>query len=223
MPTYSCGREAQCGDVVRRTSVARWDERFSPDGTYAVLSVTKNGYITIRGSADSWDARYFELIRRQGETMNGKYASGEEPQVGDEVQCVDGSGLHQCVTGGRYMVERVGFFAGRIRLAQCHPGYEYPPHYFKLIQRQEQPMPDPKPEPLVKWPESDLWLEDLQQNELFVLVSHPEIPCVKFSGIVSSFARIDGKPPGELTVSGNPKVRRIRFNPANKEPVFEVI
>lgn len=98
-------------------------------------------------------------------------------------------------------------------------GYWCPGNSFKLISR----APSPPHEPLVKWPEEkqQLRFEDLPDKQLFAWRKCPDMPCLKDGHhwlSISNHSMVN-----DLLFGKDDEVRRIQFNPDNKEPVFVVI
>lgn len=140
MPKYADGiTEAKIGDVVR--CVYASGSTLYCDEVYTITHLDGDLLkVTGQDIRDSFMAHRFELIRRQEETMNGKYASGEEPQVGDIVECIDSHGYH--VKGEKYLAWRFNEMGNLVSLNSDHGTA---PCRFKLIRRKEQPMSDPQP------------------------------------------------------------------------------
>lgn len=230
MATYADLNRAEVGDIVKciRPEVPGYHD-LSGEATYKVNDV-KCGHVTLAGfGPNTYCLQRFTLIKRTGAApapepelpkVNGVYASGEVPMVGDVVKALEPHGYVKA--GNQYTVK--GFNQSGNVVVDFSFGHGTGPLRFKLISRKEQPAVKHKqsPEPLVKWPEESEELGSLKWGTLFVLVNEPHVPCVARSH--GDYVPVSGEKAGTIfTKPKGAKVRRIQFNPANKEPVFVVI
>ncbi len=146
------------------------------------------------------------------------YSCGREAKCGDVVRCVDGGSQKYVVNGCEYCVNEVETH----HVLVDNKGW-FEISRFELIRRQEEPMPDPKTEPLVKWPEErQETYAELRPYELFVFVDHPQVVLrrLKHGGavVIVGTDQFDSYEPAAY--EPNRKIRRVKVLAM---PQFEVI
>jgi hypothetical protein len=175
MAKYSDGVTAEVGDIVKcvvpKSPIdGHWD--LEGDCTYKVVR-TSQSHIHVAGKV--LYSNRFELIKRTG--VNGVYASGEVPEAGDEVECLESHGIHN--EGWQYVVHGFNIY-GNVCTKDTDHGTA--PKRFKLISRKEQPaVKHEQSPPLVVWPEEkkSVKFRNLESDELFVFDDGRTDQCVK--------------------------------------------
>ena len=146
------------------------------------------------------------------------YADGvTKPTVGDLVRC-ESSDLIRVTCGQLCSVSAI---REPYIILKEGDRYTYSPSHFSLMYPQSG-TPPPPPEPLVKWPEENrLTFADLADTQLFVWRDCPDMPCIRDGdrwSAISNHYKANG-----MLLGMDDEVRRIQFNPANKDSVFIVI
>lgn len=174
MAKYSDGvTEAMVGDVIE--FLEPYVSRSLQD---EVVHISDTGAVFVKDRANKgFSSSRMILVSRapspepEQPKVNGVYASGEKPAVGDTVECVDGyDGSAVLRSGVRYEVDGV-YCSTSVHLAGFKKENNFFSHRFKLISRKEQPKVNHEQSPpLVVWPEENkkLAFENLEINELFV-------------------------------------------------------
>lgn len=167
MAKYKSGECAMVGDVVecisKNFAFIKFGEAFTVNEVYGDF---------VRIAVGNYTAEVFKLIRRaqspepEQPKVNGVYASGEVPELGDEFEAIESYGAFYKI-GDRFRIREFSQF-GYIHADGLDGGFAA--KRFKLISRKEQPAVKPEQSPpLVVWPQEKLTFHDLAMCELFVL------------------------------------------------------
>lgn len=172
MAKYASGENAEIGDVVRCTI------RGCNCGDDDVVEAISGSNVLRHGTKDFFEAQTFELVSRapspepEQAKVNGVYASGEVPEVGDLVECIEEHGHH--TVNSRFTVESFNCVGNIVSIGS---GHGTAPRRFKLIHRKEQPAAKHEQSPpLVVWPEEPKVFDFLHvpKKSLFVARRYPQ-------------------------------------------------